>query len=115
MTVISLPMPPSTNGLFINIRNGRARSQRYDQWLQEAGWILKSQRPAAVAGKVVLSFTFEDRLKGPKYDISNRLKAAEDLLVSHGIIEADDCTIVRGISASFSESVQGVRIEITSV
>ena len=113
MTVIELPMPPSTNGLFVNGRKGRFRSQKYDEWIQEAGWELARQRPAKVIGPVVLTFTFEEPKR--KYDISNRLKAPEDLLVSHGIIEADDCSIVRGISARFSESVKGVKIEITSV
>lgn len=37
------------------------------------------------------------------------------LLVKHGIIEADDCSIVRSVHASWSEAVQGVRITVEQV
>lgn len=115
MTIICLPMPPSSNNMYVNGTRGRFRSQKYDEWIQEAGWELVRQRPAKVVGRVVLNFVFEEKRDKRKFDITNRIKPTEDLLVKHGIIEADDCTIVRGISASFSESVQGVRIEITPV
>jgi len=114
MTVIELPFPPSTNNLFVNGLRGRFPSQRYADWITEAGWILTSQRPAKVAGPVVLSFWFNPPDKR-KRDITNLLKAPEDLLVKHGVIEADDNTVVRAVHAGWSDLVKGVKIEIESV
>lgn len=112
MTVITLPFPPSTNNLFINTSRGRIRSSKYDEWAAEAGWELKRQRPANVTGPVSLAFEFQSNRDKRKRDITNLLKAPEDLLVKYGVIEADDNTIVREISACWSDAVEGVRITI---
>ncbi len=113
MTVIDLPFPPSVNNLFINGKHGRFRSQRYDSWIMEAGNEILRQRPSKVVGPVVLSFEFQEGRDNRKRDITNLLKAPEDLLVKHGIIQADDGSIVRSVRASWSEAVEGVRVTIT--
>src|ERR1700744_6183009 len=115
MTVIDLPFPPSTNNLFVNGSRGRFPSQKYDEWKQEAGWELKRQRPPKVLGPVVLAFEFEEGRDKRKRDVSNLLKAPEALLVSHGIIEADDQRIIRAINLSWSRDVSGVRVTIKSI
>lgn len=115
MIVVTLPFPPSTNNLFINTSRGRIRSSKYDEWATEAGWELKRQRPPKVVGPVMLSFDFQSGRDKRKRDITNLLKAPEDLLVKFGVIEADDNTIVQCISAGWSSSVQGVRITITPI
>ena len=112
MTVLTLPMPPSTNNMFINGSKGRFRSQKYDEWILEAGWELKRQRPSQCLGPVSLTFEFQEVEGKRKRDISNLIKAPEDLLVKHGIIEADDQFTVRSISVSWSREVQGVRVTI---
>lgn len=73
---------------------------------------MKRQRPPKVTGPVFLTFDFQSGRDKRKRDITNLLKAPEDLLVKFGVIEADDNTIVQGISAGWSESVKGVRITI---
>lgn len=113
MIVVTLPFPPSTNNLFINTSRGRIRSSKYDQWATEAGWELLRQRPSKVAGPVSLTFEFQSGKDNRKRDITNLLKAPEDLLVKHGIIEADDNTIVQSISANWNAEVTGVRIAIS--
>lgn len=113
--IITLPMPPSVNNMFINSKHGRFRSQKYDSWIMEAGNEILRQRPSKVAGPVVLSFEFQDGRDNRKRDISNLIKAPEDLLVKHGIIEADDQTIVRKINAGWSLEVEGVRVTVESV
>lgn len=115
MTVIELPMPPSLNNMFINGQKGRFRSQKYDEWITEAGWELARQRPAKHVGAVSLSFEFQDSQDKRKRDISNLVKAPEDLLVTHGIIQADDQFTVRKISMEWSDQVKGVRVTITPV
>src|SRR6266403_4493395 len=109
MTVIQLPFPPSTNNMFINGKHGRFRSQKYDSWIQEAGNEILRQRPLKVAGQVSLTFEFQDGRDKRKRDVTNLIKAPEDLLVSHGLIEADDQSIVRRISASWNPEIQGAR------
>jgi Holliday junction resolvase RusA-like endonuclease len=114
MTVIlTLPLPPSVNGLWANGKNlRRFRTQNYEDWIHEAGWALKQQRPAKLMGPVSIAYEFEEPKTKRKMDLANREKAATDLLVSHAVIEGDDQTIVRRMSLAWSESVSGVRITI---
>ena len=115
MTVITLPFPPSVNNLFMNGKHGRFRSQRYDSWLQEAGVEIMRQRPKKIAGPVILTFEFQEGHDKRKRDISNLVKAPEDLLVKHGIIEADDGAIVREIKCKWNADIQGVRVSVASI
>lgn len=112
MTVIELPFPPSVNNLFINGKHGRFRSQRYDSWIMEAGNEILRQRPSKVAGPVALRFEFQEGRDKRKRDVTNLIKAPEDLLVKHQIIEADDGSIVREVNACWSAEVVGVRVTI---
>jgi crossover junction endodeoxyribonuclease RusA len=115
MTVSSfvLPFPPSSNGLWFNTKNGRARSASYDQWRQEAGWELKRQHPSKLKGPVSLNYVFENAKDNRKRDLGNLEKALSDLLVEHQIIEADDHTIVRRISLAWG-AVDGVCVTVVS-
>jgi crossover junction endodeoxyribonuclease RusA len=115
MIVLHLPFPPSTNNLFINTSRGRIRSSKYDEWATEAGWELARQRPSKTLGPVSIHFEFQSGRDNRKRDITNLLKAPEDLLVKFGVIEADDNTIVQAISAGWSASVKGVRITVTPI
>jgi Holliday junction resolvase RusA-like endonuclease len=115
MIVLHLPFPPSTNNLFINGSKGRFRSQKYADWIAEAGWELQRQRPPKVLGPVDLVFHFQDGRDNRKRDVTNLIKAPEDLLVKHGIIEADDNTIVRSVSAYWADTAVGVEISIFPV
>lgn len=110
-TILSLPMPPSVNGLFDGMGKRRFISDAYKAWRLEAGVELMRQRPKPVAGQVVLLFEFQEKDKR-KRDVTNFLKAPEDLLVQHGLIEADDCSVVREVRAKWSADVDGVRITI---
>jgi crossover junction endodeoxyribonuclease RusA len=115
LIVLHLPFPPSTNNLFINTSRGRIRSSKYDEWATEAGWELARQRPPKTLGPVSIHFDFQSGRDKRKRDITNLLKAPEDLLVKFKVIEADDNTIVQAISAGWSEAVKGVRITITPI
>jgi len=115
LIVITLPFPPSTNNLFINGSKGRFRSQKYADWIAEAGWELQRQRPPKIVGPVELVFCFQDGRDKRKRDVTNLIKAPEDLLVKHGVIEADDNTIVRAVSACWDDTVEGVEISIFRV
>lgn len=81
-----LPTPPSTNNLFVNHGKGRAKSPTYRQWLQDAGWELKLQRPQQFVGRVEVELQMQ---RDNRRDLDNGAKACLDLLVSHQVIEDD--------------------------
>lgn len=88
---LTLPLPPSTNGLYANAPGkGRVKSQPYREWLDEAGWLAKlatrPPSPAGVSGPYALAITVPHTMRG---DVSNRVKAVEDLLVSLRITPDD--------------------------
>lgn len=85
---LTLPIPPSVNAMFRNVRGvGRVKSKAYLDWLGHAGWVLRSQRPGAIKGRVLVVVSAEQA--GAASDIDNRIKALFDLLVSQGVIEDD--------------------------
>ena len=110
--VVNLPFPVSTNALFSNGRSGGQRSPRDAEWHQEAGYALMVQRPKRTKGPVILSCLVQEGRDGRKRDITNLIKGPEDLLVEHGIIEADDHTIVREVKLKWSKEVEGIQIRI---
>lgn len=113
MNVFALPLPPTTNGLYKNITRGRARSERYNAWRKSAGWELIAQKPDRMAGPVVINYEITTKATG---DPDNYLKALNDILVTHRIIEGDGPNIVKRIDVKLSSDVErGVRVTIKSV
>jgi Holliday junction resolvase RusA-like endonuclease len=103
-------MPPSTNNLFINVRNGRIKSQKYDTWLQEAQIDYLRQRPKRIDGPV--NITMEFREPNRRRDLDNLAKAPLDFLVGMQIISADDNSVVRKLNLAWSDEVEGCRVTI---
>lgn len=106
-------LPPSTNNLFINVRKGRIPSQQYETWKQEANVDRLRQRPKPIAGPVNITMEFQEPSR--RRDIDNMTKAPLDFLVSAGVIEADDNSIVRKLNLAWSDEVEGCRITIESI
>lgn len=99
ITALLLPSPPSANALFKNVRDrGRVKTELYGQWMSEAGWRLRLQRPAPVHGAVVVLIGVERT--NSRADIDNRIKPTLDLLVAHKLI--DDDSKVIGVAAAWS-------------
>ncbi len=88
MIELRLPLPPSTNNLFITRGKKRIVSPRYRKWRDEAGWMLVEQNPKPVKGDFDLWLYIEwpDRRKR---DLDNSIKGVLDLLVSHQLVEDD--------------------------
>lgn len=106
---IFLPFPPSVNHLFPG-KARRFKSRAYKDWLGEADLALFKQQPLPMfAGPVNLTFTFGRPDKRAR-DVTNYLKAPEDLIVTRGIIEDD--SLVQKVTAEWSQDVIGVRIEV---
>lgn len=110
-TITLASSPPSTNQLFANVAGkGRVKTVRYRTWKQAAGWDLAIQRPTKVGGEVALDIEIERTSMCS--DVSNRVKALEDLLVTHGVI--DDDRHVVDVRVRWS-SIKGCRVTITPV
>lgn len=103
-------LPPSSNNLFLSAGNRRVKTPRYRGWLDVAGWEIATQRPAKIAGPYAMTLWFERAKR--RSDISNRVKAVEDVLVTHGVIEDD--SLCQKLSAEWSNQIKGVRIMVAS-
>lgn len=106
---LDIPRPPSVNSLYANLPGkGRRKTDRYRTWLSAAGWSVQAQRPGHIAGPYDLTVLVQPKSWGRQPDISNLVKAAEDLLVKHGVI--DDDRHARSASVRWDESVSGARV-----
>ena len=90
MTTFTLPFPVSVNGLFASGKTRRFKSQKYCDWLLEAGFKFASHRLPKFKGPVELHYVLQEKNDRIRRDLMNFEKCTTDLLVSHGIIEADD-------------------------
>jgi Holliday junction resolvase RusA-like endonuclease len=85
---LDVAIPPSVNRLWrYNKRGNVYRSAAYEDWIAEAGWELRTQRPKPVSSpvRVVLRAGLPDRPR----DLDNVGKATLDLLQTHGLIRND--------------------------
>jgi Holliday junction resolvase RusA-like endonuclease len=106
---LRLPMPPSVNHLYPSGKNGRRfPSKEYKSWRTEAGYSLLAQRPEKVKGDVVLTMLFGPRIRNA--DVTNRIKAVEDLLVEMRVIE-DDRFVVR-CDVAWADNVKGCAVVV---
>ncbi len=92
MIVFDLPLPPSVNNLYVNIPGrGRTKAPSYRLWcntagveakIQKLGWdyqVLAAHQGIILDQKYRLAIDVPENMRG---DVSNRIKAVEDLLVS---------------------------------
>lgn len=90
VAMFQLPPPISTNELFVAFnRNGKAarvKSQKYIAWRAEAGAMLEKQNPPHVSGHYGMKITVPAKTR---MDLSNSIKAIEDLCVDHKVIIDD--------------------------
>lgn len=93
MISFTVSMPPTANNLFLNVRGkGRVKTPEYRAWIETNGWVIKT---AMVTGKIAGPYALRVQVGKPdnrRRDISNLIKALEDLLVSTGAVRDDsDC------------------------
>lgn len=93
-----LPFPPSVNNLFATVGRKRVRSDRYRAWAKQAAEFITLQGKKRVHGHVSLHVGLvrpDRRVR----DLSNTLKAIEDLLVDMSVI--DDDSLIQRISVQW--------------
>lgn len=86
--LVRLPVPPSVNAMYRNVpKVGRVKTADYKAWLNHAGTLLNLARVTPFGKmRVELGLMIPQRVKG---DLDNRIKAVQDLLVAHKIIDDD--------------------------
>jgi len=89
MIRLQLPLAPSVNRLWRSGSGGRVyRSKEYTSWLDEAGWMVRSQTRERIIGPYILHIAAVKPNKR-KRDLDNILKATSDLLEEMGVVESD--------------------------
>lgn len=109
--VFILPWPTSTNSLWRAYKGRNILSKKAREWATAAKAELQYQGAKPIKGPVRLSFALSSPTKRV-FDLSNRIKIVEDVLVDMGIIERDDCTIVRHIEISLGSGFTGVMVTV---
>lgn len=115
MTIITLPFPISVNAMFADGKTRRHKSQRYADWILEAGYALNRQKPVPVKGPFQITYELQEGHDNRRRDAFNFEKGVTDLLVAHGVIEEDNDLFLREGRVTWNREVQGVRITIKSI
>lgn len=111
--IICLPIPPTSNNLYATGRNGRRfRTQEYETWIKEAGWALATHRVSKQLKPVSILIEVREPPTARREDVTNRDKAAIDLLVKHGILIDDSQKYVRQVTCTWASDVEGIRITV---
>lgn len=116
MTPITIPFPPSTNALWRSVGGRNILSAPYRKWLTEAHQLVALQRPAKVTGPYRMTVT-ATRPDNRRRDLSNTIKALEDLLVKAGVIrdDSDAQSILLMWSEGKPDKAAGVRVLVEAM
>ena len=108
----TLPTPPSTNELYVYAtKSKRVKTQKYKDWIIEAGWELKRQKVKPVAPPISFVMFVE---YNARRDADGYFKAMLDLLVTHQLIPDDRMKYVTHVSAIASKKTKGVEIHLNT-
>src|SRR5215217_253324 len=111
MIVLDLPIPPSSNNLFMNLPKGRgrARTSEYFSWQIEAGLHIQSARQKPLEGPVCVFLRVPEN---GRRDLDGYWKPILDILVKHRLIPDDRNKIVRELHAVW-DKVESCRVTVT--
>jgi Holliday junction resolvase RusA-like endonuclease len=98
--------------MFADGRTRRIKSQRYCDWILEAGYVLNRQKPIPVKGPFKITYELQEGHDNRRRDAFNFEKGVTDLLVTHGVVEADNDLFLRDGRVTWNKEVQGVRVTI---
>lgn len=107
-----LPVPPTTNGLYKNVGRRRAKTEAYKDWERDAGLMLRRQGVVAFVGRAELLIEIDETASTANADISNRIKAVEDLLVNHGVLRNDSKPYVKTVQATWADGIGACRVTV---
>lgn len=104
MFTVDLPVPPSTNNLFVNVGKRRIASDDYKAWRSIAGLRLNLQHAEKISGPVEIEIAVP---RNRRRDLGNYEKALTDFLVAHRCID-DDRNVERLTVAWHDEAREAV-------
>lgn len=107
-----IPMPPSVNGLFVQVGDRRVKTKPYKAWRDEAGWMIASQGRRQMKGEVAVLIDVRKPDKRRR-DIDNCVKAVLDLLVENGVIEED--SMVMDIRARWVATGEPCTVTVSAI
>jgi len=111
-TTLELPYPPSVWKLYSGYGKRRHRSNEYKKWLDQAGWLLKTQKPRQHAGKVSVTI-FATKPDKRARDLENLLKPCNDLLVTHQVIKDD--SLIGVLHCAWRDDGEGVTVIVEDI
>lgn len=102
-----LPLPPSTNHLFLTRGRRRVKTPAYRTWLALAVPQLRVlQRPERFPVELRVTLIGGSGLNETR-DLDNILKPVQDAIVNAGVLPADDLRFVAAISAKYQARADG--------
>jgi Holliday junction resolvase RusA-like endonuclease len=105
--------PPGANQIWRAYKGRNILAARYRAWRDLAGKQLLVQRARPIPGPVAIRIELVCPQK-ISFDLDNRIKPLLDLLVDHGVIEADGVGIVKSIHVSEGEGFTGARLSVAA-
>jgi len=99
-----MPVPPSVNQAYKNVKRGRAKTKSYSDWLLYAYQMIRMQKVPKVSGRCVVIIGVER--KSLAADLDNRLKLTLDAIVSAQVI--DDDRFVTAIALTWVPQANGL-------
>lgn len=111
--ILTLPLPPSVNAAYANVRFvGRVKTKAYRQWLKAADGYFATQkrRIIPISGPCRVKIRLPTNMRG---DISNRIKLAEDYLVSRNLTSDDANNVKIGAERAAHVPMGFCEIEVT--
>lgn len=105
-------VPPSVNHLFTNVPGrGRVPSKHYLAWRKAAGWDYNGV--GSVSGRYSMVITLDQTKVRKNSDITNRIKAVEDMCVIHQIVEDD--SLCQELTIRYGQCPKSLRVEVRPV
>jgi len=111
-----LPVPPSTNSLFLGTGKRRIKTPAYRSWLQAGSLMISASKSkqqfrslAPIAEPCILNMAVDrpNRMR----DLDNTLKSAIDLLVARDILKDDN--VIQAIHVYWRSAFPATHAEIT--
>ena len=98
MMMATVPVPPSTNNLFLSMGRKRVKTPEYRSWLQVAILSFRQlSKPERFTVEVVIQIHGGKRFN-TRRDVGNCEKSISDALVEAGVIPDDSISAGLGVS-----------------
>lgn len=115
---VALPVPPSTNNLFVTVGRRRVKSGEYRDWLAVVlPEVAKMKRPDRFPVRVIITLFGRPPAVNLRRDVANLEKPVGDALVEAGVLPDDNLNYVTETVQRFvrSEDGPGVWVEVQPV